>query len=156
MNIAVRVQAEDFDLSAEYQALRNNSAYGAIVTFTGLVRELQQSTLTGMTLEHYPGMTESALQKIAEDAYDRWQPGAIRIIHRTGHLQLNDQIVFVGVAAAHRAAAFSAAEFIMDYLKTSAPFWKKEHSSSGDTWVEAKEQDVLARQRWDNSPFSHR
>jgi molybdopterin synthase catalytic subunit len=156
MNIAVRVQVEDFDLAAEYQALRNNSAYGAIVTFTGLVRELQKSTLTGMTLEHYPGMTESALQKIAEDAHRRWQPGAIRIIHRTGHLQLNDQIVFVGVADAHRAAAFSAAEFIMDYLKTSAPFWKKEHTSSGDNWVEAKEQDALAKQRWDNSPFSHR
>lgn len=152
MNIVVRVQAEDFNLGAEYHALRLNPTYGAVVTFTGLVRELQEYTLSSMTLEHYPGMTESALQKIAEDAYHRWQLGAITIIHRIGKLQLNDQIVFVGVASAHRAAAFASAQFIIDHLKNNAPFWKKEHTSAGDYWVEAKEQDQVAERRWANFP----
>lgn len=151
MQPRIQVQTTDFELSEEYQRLRDNPACGAVVTFTGLVRELVQGNLTGMTLEHYPGMTESALTDICQQAAQRWELGAITVIHRVGSLGLNDQIVFVGVAAAHRQAAFMAAEFIMDYLKTRAPFWKQEHTTAGSYWVDAKTKDQLAAARWHTS-----
>ncbi len=148
MQPRIQVQTTDFDLNQEYQRLRENPACGAVVTFSGLVRELVQGNLTGMTLEHYPGMTETALADICRQAAERWELGAVTIIHRVGSLGLNDQIVFVGVAAAHRQAAFTAAEFIMDYLKTRAPFWKQEHTTERSYWVNAKASDQQAAARW--------
>jgi molybdopterin synthase catalytic subunit len=150
MTIYIRVQTADFDITKEYAALRQDSSCGAVVTFSGLVRELNDARLHTMTLEHYPGMTEQTLGHIAQDAQTRWQLGAITIIHRVGELRPNDQIVFVGVASAHRAAAFCAAEFIMDYLKTRAPFWKKEHTQQGSYWVDAKTSDEQSSHRWSN------
>lgn len=149
MSVFVAVQANDFCLASEYDELRRNAAYGAVVTFSGLVRELSETALHSMTLEHYPGMTEQALATIAEQAQQRWQLGQVRVIHRVGTLKANEQIVFVGIASAHRAAAFAACEFIMDYLKNRAPFWKKEHTAAGDYWVEAKASDQQALARWE-------
>ncbi|SEA25275.1 molybdopterin synthase catalytic subunit MoaE [Alkalimonas amylolytica] len=149
MSISVQVQTADFSVADEYQQLSRHSHCGAVVTFCGLVRELSNGNLHSMTLEHYPGMTEQALQAIAEQAQQRWQLGAVRIIHRIGTLTPNEQIVFVGVASAHRAAAFAAAQFVMDYLKNRAPFWKKEHSNHGEHWVQAKATDQQALQRWE-------
>jgi len=149
MSVFVAVQADDFCLASEYDALRRQASCGAVVTFTGLVRELSDIALYGMTLEHYPGMTERALYEIGQQAQQRWQLGAVRIIHRVGTLKPNAQIVMVGIASAHRAAAFAACEFIMDYLKNRAPFWKKEHTSQGDYWVATKESDKLALARWE-------
>ena len=149
MNIFVAVQSDDFCVASEYAELRRHSACGAVVTFSGLVRELSDNTLHSMTLEHYPGMTEQALTAIAEQAKNRWQLGAVHIIHRVGTLKPNEQIVFVGIASAHRAAAFAACEFIMDYLKNRAPLWKKEHTASGDYWVVAKTSDSQALARWE-------
>ena len=148
MSIVVQVQSEDFCVDTQYQLLSRDSRCGAVVTFTGLVRELSSGDLQQMTLEHYPGMTEQALHAIAREAQQRWQLGAVRIIHRIGALTPNEQIVFVGVASAHRAAAFAAAQFVMDYLKTRAPFWKKECSGQGETWVAAKASDQDAAERW--------
>lgn len=144
----LNVQYEDFDLAKEYASLkvRADNA-GGIVMFVGLVRDLPDGLLQ-MTLEHYPQMTEKALANIIADAKQRWPLQAVRIIHRVGNLQPSDQIVFVGVASAHRAAAFSAAEFIMDYLKTQAPFWKKETQTSGEQWVAAKASDEQALEKW--------
>lgn len=149
MSISVQVQSEDFCVGTQYQLLSQDSRCGAVVTFTGLVRELSSGDLQQMTLEHYPGMTEQALHAIAAEAQQRWQLGAVRIIHRIGALTPNEQIVFVGVASAHRAAAFAAAQFVMDYLKTRAPFWKKEYSSQGEHWVETKITDQQAIERWE-------
>lgn len=149
MTITVAVQTNDFSVADEYNSLRQLSHCGAVVTFTGLVRELNNNSLNAMTLEHYPGMTEHALTTIATQARQRWQLGSVRVVHRVGTLKPNEQIVFVGVASAHRAAAFAACEFIMDYLKNRAPFWKKEHTASGDYWVEAKQRDQDALQRWE-------
>jgi molybdopterin synthase catalytic subunit len=149
MSIFVAVQSDDFCVASEYDELRRHSACGAVVTFSGLVRELSDNTLHSMTLEHYPGMTEQALVAIAQQAQSRWQLGAVHIIHRVGSLKPNEQIVFVGIASAHRAAAFAACEFIMDYLKNRAPFWKKEHTASGDYWVAAKASDQQALARWE-------
>lgn len=152
MSIYISVQQHDFTVANEYAALNSDTACrtscGAVVMFSGLVRELAHTTLTAMTLEHYPGMTEQALQQIAEQAQQRWQLGTVRIIHRIGRLLPNDQIVFVGVSSPHRLAAFEAAQFIMDYLKNTAPFWKKEHTSEQDYWVEAKASDQAAIKRW--------
>ncbi len=144
----LNVQYEDFDLAKEYASLkvRADNA-GGIVMFVGLVRDLPDGLLQ-MTLEHYPQMTEKALANIIADAKQRWPLQAVRIIHRVGNLQPSDQIVFVGVASAHRAAAFSAAEFIMDYLKTQAPFWKKEKQTNNEQWVEAKDSDNQALEKW--------
>ncbi|OZB39405.1 MAG: molybdopterin synthase catalytic subunit, partial [Alishewanella sp. 34-51-39] len=128
MSLRIVVQQQDFSVASEYERLRQDARYGAVVTFTGLVRELAEAELLSMTLEHYPGMTEQALTQIATAAQQRWQLGAVTIIHRVGTLLPNEQIVFVGVASAHRAAGFAAGEFIMDYLKNRAPFWKKEHT----------------------------
>ena len=148
MSIVVQVQSENFCVGTQYQLLSQDSRCGAVVTFTGLVRELSSGDLQQMTLEHYPGMTEQALHDIAAEAQQRWQLGAVRVIHRIGALTPNEQIVFVGVASAHRAAAFAAAQFVMDYLKTRAPFWKKEQSSQGEAWVAAKASDQDAAERW--------
>ena len=149
MTVFVAVQTADFSVASEYQQLRQDASCGAVVTFSGLVRELSNNTLHSMTLEHYPGMTEQALVAIAEQAQQRWQLGQVRVIHRVGTLKANEQIVFVGIASAHRAAAFAACEFIMDYLKNRAPFWKKEHTAAGDYWVEAKASDQQALARWE-------
>jgi len=134
----VRVQGEDFDAGAEMRALSRDPRVGAVASFVGVVREV------GMTLEHYPGMTERALQKIVDEAAGRWQVLDCTVIHRIGPLQPTDQIVLVAAASAHRGDAFSACEFIMDYLKTQAPFWKKE----GAGWVEARASDDQAAERW--------
>lgn len=149
MTVFVAVQTADFSVASEYQQLCRDASCGAVVTFSGLVRELSDNALYGMTLEHYPGMTEQALRDIAEQAKTRWQLGQVRLIHRVGKLKANEQIVFVGIASAHRAAAFAACEFIMDYLKNRAPFWKKEHTAAGDYWVEAKASDQQALARWE-------
>ena len=138
----VSVQAEDFDLSAETRFLSKDKKIGAVASFVGVVREVP------MTLEHYPGMTEGSIRKIAEQAASRWQVIDCTVIHRYGALQPGDQIVLVAVASAHRGDAFAACEFIMDYLKTQAPFWKKEHRPDGARWVEARASDDQAADRW--------
>jgi len=138
----ISVQKEDFDLRAEVKAISGNPKIGAVATFTGLVRDV------AMTLEHYPGMTERAIEKIVEEAKGRWQVMDCTVIHRFGALQPNDQIVLVAVASGHRGDAFAACEFIMDYLKTRAPFWKKEQTAEGARWVEAKAVDDKAAERW--------
>ncbi|MAL83352.1 molybdopterin synthase catalytic subunit MoaE [Idiomarina abyssalis] len=148
MSISVRVQQEDFDLATEYQRLAQNKQCGAVVTFTGLVRDSAEGGLRGLELEHYPGMTEKALTDIVEEAQKRWDLRGVTVIHRVGYLSLNEQIVMVAVASGHRQAAFSAASFIMDYLKTQAPFWKKEHTEEGEHWVEAKQSDQQAAEQW--------
>lgn len=147
----ISVQIADFDVNAELKALReNNQNIGAVVSFVGLVRELShEKQLSAMTLEHYPEMTEKALTDIATQAIERWQLNDVTIIHRVGRLLPQAQIVFVATASAHRADAFTACEFVMDYLKTSAPFWKKEHTQTGEQWVEARESDDIAKKRWE-------
>ncbi len=134
----VSVQSADFDSGVELRALSRDPKVGAVASFIGVVREV------GMTLEHYPGMTERALQKIVEEARRRWQVLDCTVIHRVGVLKPTDQIVLVAVASGHRGDAFAACEFIMDYLKTQAPFWKKEAAG----WVEAKASDDKAAERW--------
>ena len=139
----VSVQKADFDLSAEVKALSSMSKeIGAVASFVGVVRDVP------MTLEHYPGMTENAIQKIIEEARSRWKVMGCTVIHRYGELQPGDQIVLVAVASAHRGDAFAACEFVMDYLKTRAPFWKKEERADGARWVEAKASDDEAAGRW--------
>ncbi len=145
----ISIQSADFDLTAEYEALGKDHSTGAIVTFVGKVRDFNQGdNVTGLTLEHYPGMTEKSLEKIILDAEQRWSLQGVKVIHRIGELALGDQIVFVGVASAHRGAAFQACEFIMDYLKTQAPFWKKETTAEGAHWVDARDSDTSAADRW--------
>ncbi|MCL4470925.1 MAG: molybdopterin synthase catalytic subunit MoaE [Sulfuricella sp.] len=148
--MTVRVQYEDFDLGAEILKLRHgNSKIGAIASFVGLVRDLNDNArVAEMTLEHYPGMTEKALAEILEQAKQRWCIIDALVIHRVGPLKPADQIVLVAVSSAHRGAAFAACEFIMDYLKTRAPFWKKEQTEAGARWVDAHESDEAAAQRW--------
>ena len=144
----IRVQHEDFDIGAEIAALKaGRTDIGAIVTFTGTVRD-QDSTITEMTLEHYPGMTEKELERIEKEAHARWPLQASLIVHRTGTLRPGDNIVLVVTASAHRDAAFDAARFLMDYLKTSASFWKRETGPQGSKWVEAKASDEAARRHW--------
>ena len=138
----ISVQREDFDLGAEVKAISANPQIGAVASFVGLVRDVP------MTLEHYPGMTERAIEKIVEQAKTRWQVMDCTVIHRHGALRPNDQIVLVAVASGHRGDAFAACEFIMDYLKTQAPFWKKERGAGGPRWVEARAADDLAAERW--------
>jgi len=140
--VKISVQREDFDLSAETRSLSRADGVGAVASFIGIVRDVR------MTLEHYPGMTENALRKIAEEAATRWKVLDCIVIHRYGELAPHDQIVLVAVASAHRGDAFAACEFIMDYLKTQAPFWKKEHRADGARWVEAKAADDSAAERW--------
>jgi len=138
----ISVQKEEFDLSREVKALSGNPRIGAIASFIGQVRDV------GMTLEHYPGMTEKALAAIVEEAKGRWQVIDCTVIHRYGELKPTDPIVLVVVASAHRGDAFAACEFLMDYLKTRAPFWKKEQTPDGARWVEAKATDDKAAERW--------
>ncbi len=148
--MTVRVQENDFDVGAELALLRGNrSDIGAISTFVGLVRDANHgSIVSNMTLEHYPGMTEKALEAIIKQAKARWSMIDALIIHRVGLLQVGEQIVFVAVTSQHRGDAFAACEFMMDYLKTEAPFWKKEQTEQGAHWVEAKVTDDTARDRW--------
>ena len=145
----ILVQKEDFDLDAEVRELRKNSSVGAVVTFLGTVRDLNDGKdVSGMTLEYYPGMTEKALTKIAKQALERWDIEDVTVIHRVGELRVTDQIVLVGVSGKHRGEAFDACEFVIDYLKTEAPFWKKETLPEGERWVEARDSDETARERW--------
>lgn len=150
MNSTIRIQADDFDLAAEYDLLRQlDSAVGAVVTFTGLVRDLEKNaSINSLTLQHYPGMTESLLQEIVDQAQQRWDLIGVTVIHRVGELLSSDQIVFVGVASQHRADAFEAAQFVMDYLKTKATFWKKVDQNGQQYWVESKDSDQTAKERW--------
>lgn len=146
----ISIQQHDFDVGEEYKALiANDTAAGAVVTFVGRVRDLNLNrNVIGLHLEHYPGMTEKSLQAIIDEAQSRWKILHCKIIHRVGDLHLGDNIVFVGVASAHREDAFDAANFLMDYLKTRAPFWKKELTEQGNVWVESNEKDVIAAKRW--------
>lgn len=146
----ISVQASDFDVGAEIAALSAGRLdVGAVASFVGLVRDANAgSGVHAMSLEHYPGMTERALADIVAQARARWPLLAVRVIHRIGRLAPADRIVFVGVASAHRGAAFAACEFIMDYLKTQAPFWKREETPSGARWVDARDTDDAAAARW--------
>src|SRR5690554_2656646 len=146
----IRVQEAPFDAGTEQQALlAGRTDIGAVVSFTGLVRDFnERPEVTALTLEHYPGMTESALEAIVEEAQGRWPLDAVRVIHRVGRLTPGDPIVLVVVASAHRRAAFEACDFIMDYLKTRAPFWKKEHATGGDYWVAERDSDHADASRW--------
>jgi molybdopterin synthase catalytic subunit len=148
--VAVRVQREDFDVGAELAALRAGRVdIGAVVSFTGLVRDRAgDAPIAGMELEHYPGMTEKALESIEAEARSRWPLEACLIVHRVGPLAPGEQIMMVATASAHRQAAFAAAEFLMDYLKSRAPFWKKEHGPTGSAWVDARATDEAALRRW--------
>jgi len=151
------VQNSDFDAAELYRQLRAEATNaGAIVTFSGLVREFHESASPGkepavqaLVLEHYPGMTEKALSEIVQQARSRWDVLAWRVIHRVGELHAGDQIVYVGIASTHRGDAFAAAEFIMDYLKTRAPFWKKQRTEAESQWIESRSADEQARARWD-------
>lgn len=146
----IEVQSGPFDIVAEQEMLwRGQPQVGAVVTFIGLMRDINAgATVTGMTLEHYPGMTEKALLAIAEEAAGRWDLDGISILHRVGDLMPQDPIVFVGVASRHRADAFRACEFLIDFLKTRAPFWKKEQTAEGERWVDARISDHHAARRW--------
>ena len=149
----IRIQAQDFDLSEEYQQLRDLSpTVGAVVTFSGLVRDFElDDAIDSLSLQHYPGMTETLLQEIVDQANKRWQLIGSTVIHRVGELLPRDQIVFVGVASQHRSDAFEAAQFLMDYLKTKATFWKKVSQDGRQHWVESKESDRAAVSRWDST-----
>ncbi len=146
----VRIQAEDFDAGAEMVAMRKgNPAIGAIASFVGVVRDVNEgNAVCDMTLEHYPGMTEKSIEEIVTQARGRWNVIDALVVHRVGLLKPTDQIVLVMVASAHRGDAFAACEFIMDYLKTRAPFWKKENTAEGARWVDARATDVAAAERW--------
>ncbi|SJN57103.1 Molybdopterin synthase catalytic subunit [Vibrio ruber DSM 16370] len=149
MGYSVAVQHSDFCVEAEYQALSQGDDAGAVVTFVGKVRDMNLgSQVTGLHLEHYPGMTEKALNTICEQALQRWPLLDVRVIHRIGDLAIGEQIVFVGVSSHHRDAAFAASAFIMDTLKTQAPFWKKETTHSGERWLDSRESDRAAAEKW--------
>jgi len=150
VKVSIRIQEQDFDISEELAALRKGDArVGAVVTFLGTVRDMNDgSGVKGMTLEHYPGMTEKALQEIIDQAKGRWDIYQTLVIHRVGLMQPEEQIVLVAVTSAHRGEAFAACEFIMDYLKTAAPFWKKEDTPQGSRWVDARVTDETAMSRW--------
>jgi molybdopterin synthase catalytic subunit len=154
--MTVKIQSEDFDLSTEVAALRiANPRVGAVACFVGTVRDLNDgATVAAMELEHYPGMTEKSLARIIAEAQRRWPLADALVIHRVGQLFPTDQIVLVAVASAHRGDAFQACEFIMDYLKTEAPFWKKERTASGTRWVDARHTDDAARDKWGLEPAS--
>lgn len=148
--MTVRVQTEDFDVGLEIATLRKgNPRIGAIASFIGVVRDMNEGdSVAEMTLEHYPGMTEKSVEDIITQAHTRWQVMDALVIHRIGTLKPLDQIVLVVVSSAHRGDAFAACEFIMDFLKTSAPFWKKEQTGSGARWVDARATDDAAALRW--------
>jgi len=152
----VRVQTQDFDLTAEVAALRAGRPHvGAVACFVGTVRDLNQGTgVSSMTLEHYPGMTEKALEAIVAQARARWTLDDVLVVHRVGELAPLDQIVLVAVTSAHRGEALAACEFVIDWLKTQAPFWKKEVTPQGARWVDAREADDAAAARWGEPPAS--
>ena len=150
----ISVQHEDFNMGVEYENLRISSqSPGAIVTFTGLVRQIYNNESKGdivqsLYLEHYPGMTEQKLKEIEEQARSNWELLGSKIIHRVGELRADDQIVFVGVTSSHREDAFLAAQFIMDFLKNEAPFWKKQKTQHGDEWISRRKSDLAAMAKW--------
>jgi len=151
----VRVQTEDFNVGEELEHLRRDASgawdtrVGAVASFIGTVRDMNAgSSVCGLTLEHYPGMTESSIEAIIDQAESRWPLYSVRVLHRVGPMLPADQIVFVGVSSAHREAALEACAFIMDYLKTQAPFWKKEATPEGHRWVDARVSDEQALQKW--------
>ncbi|MET0014337.1 MAG: molybdopterin synthase catalytic subunit MoaE [Sedimenticola sp.] len=146
----IKVQTEPFDIARVQDELRaDNPAIGAVVSFVGLMRDMNEGDqVATMTLEHYPGMTEKALEEIVQEADERWELMGIRVIHRVGELNPLDPIVIVAVASAHRGEAFQACEFVIDYLKTHAPFWKKEKTADGERWVDARHSDSDAEARW--------
>jgi len=149
----ISIQKNDFSLADEVNLLEdNNNEDGAVVTFCGRVRNNNLGReVKGLTLEHYPGMTEKALQKIMDTARTKWSLGRITVIHRIGKLLIGEQIVFVGVTSKHRSDAFAANEFIMDFLKVKAPFWKKELTSQGEEWLEARASDTTKANEWNNA-----
>ncbi|MGC0947712.1 molybdopterin synthase catalytic subunit MoaE [Pantoea agglomerans] len=150
METQIRVGPAPFDMAEAYRWLAACDEDGAVVTFTGKVRNHNLGNdVAALTLEHYPGMTEKALQEIVDAARERWPLQRVTVIHRVGELFPGDEIVLVGVTSAHRGSAFSAAEFIMDYLKTRAPFWKREATEQGYRWVDARDSDHQAAQRWE-------
>jgi molybdopterin synthase catalytic subunit len=150
MTPRVTIQIEDFDLAAEIQVLRSNDKrVGAVCSFIGTVRDLNDGlTVSSMELEHYPGMTEKAIETMIDEAVARFDIFAVRVIHRVGLLQPLDQVVMVAVTASHRGESFKACEFLMDYLKTQAPFWKKEQTPEGARWVDARVSDDAALAQW--------
>ena len=151
MAARVSIQTADFDLAQEVQALRNaDKRIGAICTFTGTVRDINDgSNVSSMELEHYPEMTEKAIEAMIDEAFGRFDIFGARVVHRIGFLQPLDQVVMVAVTSAHRAESFKACEFLMDYLKTEAPFWKKEQTPKGMRWVDARFSDDAAMRKWD-------
>jgi len=146
----ISIQTADFSLADEVALLeQDNAVDGAVVTFTGRVRNQNEGkSVTSLTLEHYPGMTEKSLASIISQAKQRWRIGRVKVIHRVGELFIGDQIVFVGVTSKHRKDAYAANEFIMDYLKIKAPFWKKETSEAGENWLDAKGSDEDKAAQW--------
>jgi molybdopterin synthase catalytic subunit len=154
--MTIRLQREDFDIAAEIDALtRGRTDIGAVATFTGICRSGADGPIAAMTLEHYPGMAEVEIARHVEEAEHRWPLLGVTVIHRYGRLLPGENIVLVIVAAAHRQEAFAAAEFLMDYLKTRAPFWKREDRADGNAWIEARETDDAAASRW-TAPVSKR
>ena len=154
MRTTIRLQREAFDVAAETEALtRDRADIGAVVTFTGLCRgDEDGAPIAALTLEHYPGMAEAEIARHVEEAAERWPLLGVTVIHRYGRIVPGEAIVLVATASRHRAAAFAAAEFLMDYLKGHAPFWKEVESAKGKTWVEAKETDKAAAERWAEPP----
>lgn len=156
--IHIAVQTHDIDLNAEYAALRGVShQVGGIATFLGVMRDMNEvsgdvAQVNALTLEHYPVMTQSSLRAIATQAKERFDLNAVRVVHRVGTFLPTDAIVWVGVAASHRQAAFDGCAYVMDYLKTQAPFWKKEVTPNGERWVDARDSDTTAAQRWNITP----
>ena len=149
MSFKVTVQQDDFDVGAlQLELASGNTAVGALASFVGFVRSEPGDPVLQLELEHYPGMTERSIEEIVEQAHQHWSLLSTRVIHRVGVLQPGEQIVYVGVASSHRGEAFQACEFIMDYLKTRAPFWKKESTREGTRWVEARSSDEQAASRW--------
>jgi molybdopterin synthase catalytic subunit len=148
--MTVRIQTEDFDVGEAIAAMRKgNRSIGAVASFVGVVRDVNEGdSVARMTLEHYPGMTEKSIEAIVSQARSRWNVIEALVVHRVGTLAPTDQIVLVVVASSHRGDAFAACEFIMDYLKTQAPFWKKEETGEGERWVDARASDDLAAERW--------
>jgi molybdopterin synthase catalytic subunit len=154
VNATIRLQREAFDISAETAAMtRGRTDIGAVVTFTGICRADESgATIAGLTLEHYPGMAEAEIARHVEEAAARWPLLGVTVIHRYGRIEPGEVIVLVATASSHREAAFSAASFLMDYLKTRAPFWKQVETTAGTDWVEAKAEDAAAAKRWAGAP----
>ena len=148
--ISVNIQKDDFDVNAEIQSIRSGKIIGGIINFIGVVRDSQKDKeeLVSLELEHYPGMTEKAIMSICRDAQKKWEINFVRVIHRVGKLKTGDNIVLVITASAHRKESFKSAEFIMDFLKSRAPIWKKEHYKTHSTWVQSKEADELLLKDW--------